>query len=171
MKKGTLAVLLVLIPALAIAQACALVYFMSPFTVKLPANQTIRAHWQQIGDELDRFYGSAWKDYEGAVKIPISLCVAGFCPGGPAQTVQILNKPCGMTLKEAAYAVAANANDGAVGGDVGDGSGDPFAWGGGTSNPWADCSTSVQGVKSCTYFSDGKHVCTEEVTVLNCPPV
>lgn len=144
-----------------VAAACTIAALVTA-PVEVSAAQHISETWEEIGDELGQRYGAYGKDTEMTVKIPVSVCFGVCAP--PAETNML--KPCGMTLKEAAYGVAETARltDSGGGGDGGyaGGGGD---WGGG-GDPYEYCSAVTY--KSCATQGDQDLGCSYQ-TVLECP--
>lgn len=155
-----------LLLASAAAVACAVSALMSA-PIKVNAANTVAAHWRTIGDELQSQFGSALRDVELNVKVPLQLC-AGFGVACAPPVETNMHKPCGKTMKEAANDIANGANDGGggIGGDWG-GSGDS---GGSGSNPWEGCFSGTQTGTACTSAGGGaEHCVSTSIPILECP--
>lgn len=130
--------------------------------VQVSAFQSIADHWESIGDQLEDQLGSSGENMELTVKIPVQVCVGSAC-APPVETNMF--KPCGETLKEAAYSVASNATGGGDGGGGGD-----YGGGGSGSNPFDGCFPGTDTVEACTSAGGGQPLCTtQNIPVLECP--
>lgn len=157
--KGVLGLLFVSTVAL----ACGFFTIMA-MPVEVSAFQSIGDDWEEIGDQLEQQFGSAGVNSEISVKIPVKVCALWIC-APPFE--QNMLKPCGKTMKQAAYDLAeyarrAEANQGGSGGGAVSGG---YGEVPGEKNPFEQCFSET--IKSCATSSSGT-LCRYD-TYLTCP--
>ena len=120
--------------------ACNMIPAIVAPPVKVAPWSSLAEKWQKIGNGLDSIFGNAFQaDEIISVRVPVQTCIGSVC--GTATFIQFL-KPCGQTLKQAAYQISTYGPGGGSGGGGGGGGigGDPGGGSGGVADfPFQGC--------------------------------